>query len=135
MLLLRGWIDRNGLNDEFDVSYEATIFPYDVVNETIRQEDGWNMEFSLVKDRVFHMLNVVIPNIITKIESGDTSLIKYVKRSSRCQVCDYYGGQFEGELFDKYKARGTSGRTDYEIFFYLIQHIITVSIVLLPIMT
>ena len=21
MLLLRGWIDRNGLNDEFDVSY------------------------------------------------------------------------------------------------------------------
>ncbi|WP_455534837.1 DEAD/DEAH box helicase [Roseburia inulinivorans] len=116
MLLLRGWIDRNGLNDEFDVSYEATIFPYDVVNETIRQEDGWNMEFSLVKDRVFHMLNVVIPNIITKIESGDTSLIKYVKRSSRCQVCDYYGGQFEGELFDKYKARGTSGRTDYEMF-------------------
>lgn len=76
------------------------------------------MEYGIFscKDRVFDMFNVIIPNIITRIDSGDTSLIEYVKRSSRCQVCDYYGGQFEGELYEKYKARGASGRTDYEMF-------------------
>lgn len=116
MILLKGWIDRNGLNDEFDVAYEASILPYDVVNGDIRVNEGWNMEFSLVREKLLHILNVQIPEIITGINSGDTSLVECVKRSPRCQVCDYYGGQYEGKLYEHFKAKGIRGKTDYEVY-------------------
>ena len=114
MLLLKGWIDRVGLNDEFEVAYEASILPYDIVNDAISDAAGWNMEFSLVKEKLFNILNVQIPNIINGINSGDVTLIECVKRSPRCQVCDYYGGQYEGRLYEQFAKKGVTGKCDYE---------------------
>ena len=116
MMLLKGWIDRQGLNNDFEVAYEASILPYDVVSGEIRAREGWNMEFSLVREKVFNILNVQIPAIINGINTGDKSLIETVKRSPRCQVCDYYGEQFEGKLYESFVKKGVTGKTDYKNF-------------------
>ena len=116
MVLLKSWLNSTGLSSQFEVSYKALIFPFDVVNNSIRDIDGWRMEFSLVKEKLFNILNYIIPEILNAIETGDKTLIEIVKRSPRCQVCDYYGGQYEGKLYEKYRRRGPSGKADYEAY-------------------
>lgn len=100
MILLKLWIDSNGLNEMFDVSYKAEIIPFDVVSNSVRAET-WKMDFSLVRDKMMTVFTKTLPECILAVESGDQSIIREVKCSAKCQVCDYYGGQFEGKLYDK----------------------------------
>ena len=100
MMLLKLWIDSNGLQEVFEVSYKAEIIPFDVASNSVRP-DTWKMDFSLVRDKLFSVFGKTLPECVQAIESGDKSVIETVKCSARCQVCDYYGGQFEGTLYDK----------------------------------
>lgn len=114
MILLKCWLTDNALDSVFDVSYDAKIFPFDVVNNKIRDDIEWKMDFSLIKDKILDILNTTIPETLNGISHGDKSLIEKVKCSPRCQVCDYYGGQFEGKLFLKYRHDDpTNGEDNY----------------------
>lgn len=105
MVLLKLWIDSNGLHEKFEVSYKAEIIPFDVVSNSVRAET-WQMDFSLVREKIMTVFNKTMPDCIAAVETGDKSIIETVKYSPGCQVCDYYGGQFEGDLYKKLRRQG-----------------------------
>ena len=116
MVLFKRWIDQEGWNAYFDISYSASILPFDMVGNSIRHEEEWLMEFSLVRDKLLRILNITIPSILTDLKSGRKQLVETVKRSGRCHLCDYYGGQYEGELYDQYISQEQNGRDKYKAY-------------------
>lgn len=117
MLLLKVWLNDTGLNCHFDVAYDAKIVPFDIVNNQVRKDKEWRMDYSLLRDKMREILNNEIPDIINGLMSGNKSLLETVKCSPRCQVCDYYGGQYEGKLYLKYMhADPANGENNYRNF-------------------
>lgn len=114
MLLMRTWLTDTGLDVDLEIAYDAKIFPFDIVNNSIREEKGWMMDFSLVRDKLFAILNEVMPSVLISILHGEKALVEKVKCSPKCQVCDYYGGQFEGKLYqEKLREDSVNGENNY----------------------
>ncbi|WP_294379778.1 hypothetical protein, partial [uncultured Clostridium sp.] len=104
MMVLNKFIYENDLDDKYEVAATAIIYPQKNNESEVEREsrikdksysiEEWVAEFSSLKSSLEDIFMQELPEIIKIIEQGNTDEYLNVKITSRCQTCDYYGGQY-----------------------------------------
>lgn len=116
MAALNGFIFKYGLNEKYEVMSNGSIFPQNNnLTPSEREEkilsmdtEEWECEFATVKSRLETLFNDSLIEIIRIVEERDLQKYNTVYINSKCQTCDYYGGQFSNHL--KGYLKGILGR-------------------------
>jgi hypothetical protein len=117
--------DGSKLSDYFEVISEGVILPkknnesdkerWERIEDADYELEQWNCPYETVKEKILQIFNVEILKIIESIENGDRDIYDNFRVSSKCQTCDYYGGQYS-ELLRKYLEKYNSvNSTNYTI--------------------
>ncbi|RKD21392.1 Superfamily I DNA and/or RNA helicase [Caminicella sporogenes DSM 14501] len=111
MLALNSFLISNKLDKIYEVVANASIYPQkndedDIERETRIQDPNYELEeyvaeYVSIQDSIKNIFNKGIINVIDLIEQGNTKEYNKIKLTSKCQTCDYYGGQFSDKVKEK----------------------------------
>lgn len=126
MMVLNDFIFKNELDDIYEVVSTAVIYPQKN-NESLSERENrivcedyeleqWVAEFDSLRHSLTHIFIKELPEIVKVIEEGNSEEYLDVKINSKCQTCDYYGGQYSEFLKERIKSKNNiekSKNSDY----------------------
>ncbi len=106
MMALNSFIYNHGLQEYYEVMAVGIILPENLnITLTERLErisqintEIWSCDFATVKSKLANVFENEVPEVIQIIEEEKVDQYNLVHVNSKCQTCDYYGGQFSDSL-------------------------------------
>lgn len=128
MIALNTFIYNNKvLHNNYEVISEGLILPENInldkeerqCNIELNEVEVWRCDFATVKNKLIGLFNNNLVDLIKIVENRDLEKYESVQINSKCQTCDYYGGQFSENLKRELKRILEREPTDEEVKEYL----------------